>query len=147
MKLRSVICASLLSTVLAIPCVAHHMAIVVDKENSAENVTSTQLSKLFRAEVKKWPDGKNVILVLHKNSAGEAETLKHLTKMSKSEWGKFLEAHKDSVMLAESDADVLKAVSSVPGSIGMVDVRSVDGSIKVVRVDNKLPMESGYLPH
>ena len=147
MKLRSVICAFLLSTVLAIPCFAHHMAIVVGKENTVENMTSTQLAKLFRAEVKKWPDGKNVMLVLHKNSAGEAETLKHLTKMSMSEWGKFLEAHKDSIVLAESDADVLKAVSSMPGSIGMVDVRSVDGSIKVVRVDNKLPMESGYLPH
>jgi hypothetical protein len=64
-----------------------------------------------------------------------------------SEWGKFLEAHKDSITLADSDADVLKAVQSVPGSIGMVDVRSVDGSINVVRVDEKLPMESGYLPH
>jgi hypothetical protein len=28
-----------------------------------------------------------------------------------------------------------------------VDVRSVDKSINVVRVDGKLPMESGYLPH
>jgi hypothetical protein len=67
--------------------------------------------------------------------------------MSVNEWSKFLATHKDFIVLAESDADVLKAVRSVPGSIGMVDVRSVDGSINVVQVDNKLPLETGYLPH
>jgi hypothetical protein len=35
----------------------------------------------------------------------------------------------------------------MPGALGLVDVRSVDGTINVVRVDDKLPMESGYLPH
>ena len=33
------------------------------------------------------------------------------------------------------------------GAVGLVDVRSVDKTINVVRVDGKLPMESGYLPH
>jgi hypothetical protein len=31
--------------------------------------------------------------------------------------------------------------------VGFVDVRSVDGTVNVVRVDGKLPMEAGYLPH
>ena len=50
-------------------------------------------------------------------------------------------------MIADSDADVLKIVQSIPGAVGLVDVRSVDNSITVVRVGGKLPMESGYLPH
>jgi hypothetical protein len=49
--------------------------------------------------------------------------------------------------MADSDAEVLKIVQSIPGAIGLVDVRSVDNTINVVRVDGKLPMESGYLPH
>ncbi len=44
------------------PCFAHHMAVVVDKDNSVGNVTAANLSKIFRAEVRKWPDGKAVIL-------------------------------------------------------------------------------------
>jgi len=28
-----------------------------------------------------------------------------------------------------------------------VDVRSINDHVKVVKVDGKLPMESGYLPH
>ena len=33
------------------------------------------------------------------------------------------------------------------GAIGLVDVRSINDQVNVVRVDGKLPMEDGYLPH
>jgi hypothetical protein len=56
-------------------------------------------------------------------------------------------AHKGSIVMADSDADVLKIVQSTAGAVGLVDVRSVDNTIKLVRVDGKLPVESGYLPH
>lgn len=129
------------------PCFAHHMAVVVNKENTAASLTAAHLGKIFRAEVKKWPDGKTVVVVLHTDSPGEAETLERLNKMSGAELKALIAAHKDSIVMADSDADVLKIVQSTPGAIGLVDVRSVDNSINVVRVDGKLPMESGYLPH
>lgn len=123
------------------------MAVVVNKQNTVSNVTAAHLTKIFRSELKKWPDGTTVMLVLHKQSAGETETLEHLNKMSANDWKSFISAHKDSIQVVNSDADVLKIVQSEPGAIGLVDVRSVDNSITVVRVDGKLPMESGYLPH
>ena len=129
------------------PCFAHHMAVVVNKENNVGTVSATHLSRIFRSEIKKWPDGKTVVLVLHKDSAGETETLERLNKMSDSEWKALIAAHKDSIVMADSDADVLKIVQSTPGAVGLVDVRSVDNTISVIRVDGKLPMESGYLPH
>jgi ABC-type phosphate transport system substrate-binding protein len=129
------------------PCFAHHMAVVVNKDNAVGNVTAVHLSRIFRSEVKKWPDGKAVVLVLHRDSAGETETLEHLIKITAGELKAWIAAHKDSIVMADSDADVLKIVQSEPGAIGLVDVRSVDNTITVVRVDGKLPMESGYLPH
>jgi ABC-type phosphate transport system substrate-binding protein len=129
------------------PCFAHHMAVVVNKENNVGTVSAAHLSRIFRSEIKKWPDGKTVILVLHKDSAGETETLERLNKMSAGEWKALIAAHRESIMMADSDADVLKIVQSTPGAVGFVDVRSVDNTINVVRVDGKLPMESGYLPH
>jgi ABC-type phosphate transport system substrate-binding protein len=123
------------------------MAVVVDKDNNVGNVTSVHLSRIFRSEVKKWPDGKAIVLVLHKDSAGETETLQRLIKMSPGELKALIAAHKDTIQMVDSDADVLKIVQSTPGAIGLVDVRSVDNTINVVRVDGKLPMESGYLPH
>jgi ABC-type phosphate transport system substrate-binding protein len=129
------------------PCFAHHMAVVVNKDNNTTTVTAAHLSKIFCSEIKKWPDGTSIVLVLHRDSPGETETLEHLNKMSASEWKATLAAHKDSIQIVDSDADVLKIVQALPGAVGLVDVRSVDGSINIVRVDGKLPMESGYLPH
>jgi ABC-type phosphate transport system substrate-binding protein len=143
---RSVVLLAFLLTFLT-PCFAHHMAVVVNKDNNVGTLTAAHLSRIFRAEIKKWPDGKAVILVLHKNSAGETETLERLNKMSDSEWKTLIAAHKGSIVMAGSDAEVLKIVQSTAGAIGLVDVRSVDNTINVVRVDGKLPMESGYLPH
>lgn len=47
------------------PCFAHHMAVVVNKDNNVGTLTAAHLSRIFRSEIKKWPDGKAVILVLH----------------------------------------------------------------------------------
>ena len=140
----SVVLLALTSTV---PCFAHHMAVVVSKQNTVSNIPAPQLGKIFRAEVKKWPDGKSITLVLHRDSAGETLTLQHLNKMSAQQWRSWLTDHKDTVKTLDSDDEVLTYVESTPGAVGMVDVRSVTDRVNIVRVDGKVPMEEGYLPH
>jgi len=129
------------------PCFAHHTAVIVNKDNSAENVTSAQLAKMIRGDLKKWPDGKNVILVLHHDSAGERKALEHLNKMTASEWDVFLLNHKESIVFVSTDADVLKEVQSEPGALGIIEVHSIDNTVNVLHLDGRLPMELGYLPH
>jgi len=147
MKVRSAIYVLAFLCACLTPCFAHHTAVVVNKDNAVENVTSAHLSKIIRGEIKKWPDGKNIVLVLHRDSPGEAETLERLNKMSPTEWKSFLSAHKDSIFFVDTDADVLKEVQSDPGAVGLIEVHSIDNSVNVVHVDGKLPMEFGYLPH
>ena len=147
MRIRSTIYMLAFLGVFLTPCFAHHTAVVVNKDNPVENVTSAHLVKIIRGENKKWPDGKSIVLVLHKDSAGETETLQRLNKMSATEWKSFVSAHKDSILFVDSDADVLKEVQSEPGAIGLIEVHSIDNSVNVVHVDGKLPMEFGYLPH
>jgi ABC-type phosphate transport system substrate-binding protein len=129
------------------PCFAHHMAVVVNKDNSIQNVTSVHLAKILKGEVKKWPDGKNVVLVLHDSSAGEMTTLEHLSKMSEADVKALLASHKDAIRSVATDTDVIDAVASTPGAIGFVEEHSINDRVGVVKVDGKLPMESGYLPH
>jgi ABC-type phosphate transport system substrate-binding protein len=130
-----------------LPCFAHHMAVVVNKDNNVGEVSSSHLARILRLEIKKWHDDKDVILVLHKNSSGEISTLERLNKMSTSELRSFIAAHQGFITLVDSDEDVLKVVETMPGAVGLVDVRSINDQVKVVRVDGKLPMEDGYLPH
>ncbi len=147
MKIRSGMYLLAFLAACLTPCFAHHTAVVVNKDNAVENISSAHLSKIIRGEVKKWPDGKNIVLVLHRESGGETETLERLNKMSDAEWKGFVATHKDSFLFVDTDADVLKAVQSEPGAVGLIEVHSIDNSINVVKVDGKLPMESGYLPH
>ncbi len=132
---------------LATPCFAHHMAVVVSKDTAVDNITSTQLGKVFRAESKKWPDGKSVVLIFHRASPGEMITLQHLNKMSAAQLQAWTTEHRDILKFVDSDQDVLSVVETTPGAIGLVDVRSVTDRVKIVRVDGKVPMEDGYLPH
>src|SRR5277367_3730769 len=117
MRVRSAIYVLAFLAAFLTPCFAHHTAVVVNKENAVENVTSAHLVKIIRGEVKKWPDGKNIVLVLHKDSAGESETLERLNKMSAPEWKAFVTAHKDLILFVDTDADVLKAVQADPGAV------------------------------
>jgi ABC-type phosphate transport system substrate-binding protein len=130
-----------------LPCFAHHMAVVVNKANHVGEIDSVHLARMFRLETKKWHDGKDMVLVLHKDSGGEMSTLERLNKMSAAELKAFVLAHKDSISTVDSDDDVLKLVETTPGAVGLVDVRSINDQVNVVRVGGKLPMEDGYLPH
>ncbi len=129
------------------PCFAHHMAVVVSKHNGVTALSSAQLRRIFRAETKKWPDGSTIQLVLHRASTGEAITLQRLNKMSAQQWHGWVAEHKDSLILVGSDEEVLNYVESAPAAVGLVDVRSVNDHVNIVRVDGKVPMEDGYLPH
>lgn len=147
MRLRRILLAPIAVMCLLTPCLAHHMAVVTDKGNSIQDVRSAQLAKIFKGEVKKWPDGRNLVVVMHTSSGDEIGTLARLTKMTVAEVKAMIAEHKDSIRRAETDADVIEAVASTPGAIGMVEERSITDRVKVIKVDGKLPMETGYLPH
>lgn len=147
MRVRAVVQSLAFVCFCLAPCFAHHTAVIVNKENPADNIASAQLARMVRGEVKKWPDGRNITLVMHRDWAGENETLARLNKMTIADWKLFLAAHKNSITFVETDADVIKAVQADPGAVGLIEVPSIDNSVNVVRVDGKLPMESGYLPH
>jgi ABC-type phosphate transport system substrate-binding protein len=48
------------------------------------------------------------------------------------------------VKIVDTDEELLRTVEATPGSIGVVDVYSINSSVKVLRVDGKLPFDVGY---
>lgn len=67
--------------------------------------------------------------------------------MKDNEVKAMLDERKDSIIRKASDAEVIDAVASNPGAIGMVEEHSISGRVSVIKVDGKLPLEAGYLPH
>ena len=147
MKFQRVFSILALVAAMTAPGFAHHIAVVTNRDNPVQNLHSAALAKILRAETKKWGNGTDIVLVLHKSSPDEAVTLEHLNKMTEHELKSFLAAHKDSIRLVDTDADVIDTVASTPGALGLVEARSINDRITVVKVDGKLPLEGGYLPH
>ncbi|HEY6349482.1 MAG TPA: hypothetical protein VI636_08750 [Candidatus Angelobacter sp.] len=129
-------------------CAARDLAVITDKGNITSSVSSTDLLKLLKNDMQKWPDGRKVMIFLSNPSSSDAWLLfQKIYNMSVEEARRFADTHKDSIVLMGADDLVLKAVSQQPGSIGVVNVYSLNSSVKVIKVDGKLPFDQGYLLH
>lgn len=131
---------------LPLSAFAKDAAVVVAKTSTITAVHSAELAKAFKTLPPKWPDGKEIIIVVKAVNTPEAVAVG--SKLL-GQTGDFLTsaAGKMRIIVTTSDADTIKTVSAVPNSIGIVDIYSITGAVSVVKVDGKLPLEPGYLLH
>ncbi|HEY6251803.1 MAG TPA: hypothetical protein VI685_17735 [Candidatus Angelobacter sp.] len=147
MKRAKILCLAMVLSMASL-CAARDLAVITDKGNVTSTVSSTELLKLLKNDMQKWPDGRKVMIFLSNPSSSDAWLLfQKIYNMSVEEARKFANTHKDSIVLMGGDDLVLKAVAQQPGSIGVVNVYSLNSSVKVMKVDGKLPFEQGYLLH
>jgi hypothetical protein len=131
---------------LGAACEAKHMAVIVDKANAQGGITAAELTKLLKFDSRKWPDGRNVTLVLMDPSMPEMQSvIEKLYHMQPDEVKALLVSHRSEVIIVSSEEQLLKLIESTPGAVGLVDVYSINGRINVLKVDGKLPLEQGYL--
>lgn len=139
-----------LLTALLLPtlCFGRDVAVIAHKENASSAINSADLVKLLKTDSPKWPDGSKIVIILGDPASAESRVLlEKVFKVAPSDAAAFLDAHKDTILVLRSDDLVLKAVAGHPGSIGVVNVYSINSAVKVLRVDGKLPLEQGYLLH
>jgi hypothetical protein len=46
--------------------------------------------------------------------------------------------------VVDTDEDLIRTVAATPGAIGLLDVYSINSSVKVLRVEGRLPFDAGY---
>jgi len=131
-----------------LPCAvqAKQFAIVADKTNTTSNLTAAELVKIFNAHSRTWPDGKPITVVMRDPSSAEMQlVLRKLLNMTAEQAHAFVQAHRDAIMVADSDDAVLRFVSTSHGALGVVDLYSLTQDVNVLKIDGKLPVEQGYL--
>jgi ABC-type phosphate transport system substrate-binding protein len=129
-------------------CLARDVAVITDKTNPVSAVTNKDLVKLLRTDTAKWPDGKRVIVFLSNPASDDGKLLLEKTYgMTPGALKIFADGQRGGIVILSSDEEVVKAVAGQPGSIGVVNVYSINSAVKVVKVDGKLPLEQGYLLH
>jgi len=130
------------------PCLVYgkQLAVVADRANATTNVSAADLSKIFNAHTRSWPDGKAITIVLRDPSSADMQlVLRKVFNMSSEQAQAFVQAHRGSVIVADTDEAVIRFVAGTRGAVGIVDLYSLTKDVNVIKIDGKLPVEQGYL--
>ena len=143
----AVFCFLAIFAATAVPAVKN-MAIVASAGSKLTDVTMPDLTKYCKGAAKAWPDGKNFMIVMRNPDVpemhGVVQKLFGATPAESRAAIAKLNDTRTTVKIVESDEELLKIVEATPGAIGVVDVYSINSSVKVLRIDGKLPFDVGY---
>ncbi len=132
------------------------IVVILNNSNPVDNLTTSEIRKLFLAERSRWDTGKSVAPVMP--ASGQADRvafLKIVCGMKEADFNKyFVQAAFTGKIVSppkevSSSRDVRSFVASSPGGVGFVRASDLhgdasDGAIKTVKVDGLSPSDSGY---
>jgi ABC-type phosphate transport system substrate-binding protein len=133
------------------PALDDSLGIVVNRSNPVENLSFADLRKIFMGEQTHWSNGRRITVVMLEAGKQERQAvLTQIYRMDDKDFNKHFiqgmftgEIHAAPKTLA-TPTEVLKFVLNVPGAIGYVRGAEADESVKVVRVDSRLPGDKDY---
>jgi len=127
------------------------IAIIVHRSNPVDDLTFSELRRIFMLDTQTWPHGRKITVVLRdKGQPDRAEALRIIVGLSEREYDRhvLLRTFQGSVNFGpraiQSAAGMLRFVYNAPGAIGHVHADEVDGSVKVLRIDGMLPDDPKY---
>jgi len=135
----------------ALPLLAgvKNWALVTASGNKLQEVSLAELTKFCKGTQRTWPDGRNFTLVMHDPESPEMHVLiQKLFGVAPSEMKPLLAKLNQSrpvIRIVESDEELLRLVEATPGAVGLVDIYAINSAVKVLRIEGKLPFDSGYV--
>lgn len=127
------------------------VAIVVNPKTRVDNLSFSQLQRIFRGEQQFWPDRSRVTLLVRAPTAYERDVV--LNRIYRMDEGRFRQYWIAKMFRAEVAAGpklvyssdiAMDLVAAIPGAITFVPASAVVAAVKVVRIDGKLPGDAGY---
>jgi hypothetical protein len=125
-----------------------NIAVVMSAGTKIDDVQLSELTKLCKGVQKTWIEGKSFTLVMTDPASPDlhaaVQKLFNMTPVDLKTALPKLNEKGTIVKIVDSDADLLRTVGTTPGSVGIVDVYAINSSVKVIRIDGKLPFDVGY---
>lgn len=147
-RLLSVIGLLLLTVVTA--AFATDFAVIINPVNPTKTMTLADLGKIFKGKTSTWANGRSVTIVLREPSSPAMKFVIEKIMGVDVEQGKTIlsdTARKSAtpVVFLGSDEEIVKTIETNPTAIGVVDVYSITGGVKVIKIDEKQPFDPGYV--
>ncbi len=152
--LGKVLLLGLASLVLPAPpsrAASDHLAIVVNRETPVDGLSMAELRKIFLGDRQFWTPNMRVVLLVRAPVARERDVvLKSIYQMSEAQFrqywiAKIFRAETTSgPKIVYSNEMTHELVAAIRGSIGFVLADKVTPDLKIIRINGKLPGESGY---
>jgi hypothetical protein len=146
-RLMALVCAGTLLAGTAAPA-AKNMAVVASAGSKLQDVPLAELTKLCKGAQKTWADGRNFTLVMMDPESPELRVaVQKLFGMPPGEVKSAIAKLNETravVRIVDSDEELLRTVEATPGAVGVLDVYAINSTVKVLRVDGKLPFDVGY---
>jgi ABC-type phosphate transport system substrate-binding protein len=127
------------------------LAIIVHRSNPVDNLTFSELRRIFMLDTQTWPHGRKITVVLREKGQPErADAIRIICGLSEADYDKHIlfRTFQGSVNIGprslQSASTMLRFVYNAPGAIGSVAADQVDGSVKLLRVDGALPGDQKY---
>jgi ABC-type phosphate transport system substrate-binding protein len=126
---------------------ARDVAVISGKSGAVQAVALPDLVKICSGKMAKWPDGRDIkIFISDPYSPGMKIVLEQIFNLNGGDVRAALQKV-PGVKIVKSDQEVISSVAQVPGSIGFVDIYSINGTVAVIKIEGKLPLEPGYVLH
>jgi hypothetical protein len=126
------------------------VAVVVNVKNPVNDLSVSELRKLFAGEKHFWSGTIAVKLFVRAPGAAERVVLLKLLGMSESEYKQYWtalvfrgEAQSQPIALF-SNGMQKEAVTIYPGAVALMILQDVKVGMKVVKIDGHMPREAGY---
>jgi len=138
------------SRAAAAPRAGTRLAVVVNATNPIADLTLVQFRDLFLGRQAMWPNGRRVTLVLRQDLIEREAVIGLCCHMTSEEYERhmlravFMGDVTSGPKLVASDESIKKFVFNVPGAMGAVAASGLDDTVKVVRIDGRLPPDAGY---
>ncbi len=127
------------------------LVIVVNRSNPVDKLSSLELRSIFLGSRSHWADGRRITLVMRDPGELERKTvLRDIYDMNESQFkthflhGLFTGEILVSPQILSTPVGVRKFIFNVPGAIGYLRLSNVDASVKMLRIDESMPVDKGY---
>ena len=133
---------------------SQNLAIVVNRSNPIDDLSTAELRRIFLGERGHWSNGRRITIVMMESGQPERAAMLHdICQMSENEFsnhflhGLFTGEVLVSPKTLATPVGVRKFVYNVPGAIGYLRASDVDSSVKVIRIDERYPTDKAYPLH